>query len=224
MKWDLLHSQRFYVNVLASAVPFGVAILFVPDEKFKDWMWFIPVAWKLLIFLGVGLLFCAKEYSTLTYVNKTKAINDILVEVNYLKSRLIPPSQKLRVSIFRLKRKGGKKVSVMAYHHNFNGDDDQHIVIPDNMGVTGAVLRGNHQIFANAGDILAKGMYRLPEEDYKKVPSGIKWICGTPIRSKADGHIIAVLDIDGDADLDGKNAEEAKSFARDIADKLGKYF
>jgi len=159
------------------------------------------------------------------YSNKqemTQSFKDELIKSKFAtieRFQHFNPEQRLRVNIFKQHRRGKEIFYTITYSYNMDNDADKLIEIPDNMGCTGEAWNSKKQVWGDQKRIFEEGRYRVPDEELKKVPADLVWICSTPILGKY-GEVMAVINIDGNRHVEEKQKEEIKKHCNLLADEL----
>jgi len=115
----------------------------------------------------------------------------------------VDEKQHLRSNIFL--KPNGEELYQIAAQYNMNTSKDLKIKIPLNKGATGEAWLTQTTIWADKKHIY-NGEHRIPENERKKLPSNICWICSHPIIK--NNETIAVINIDGDKEIEDPSLKE----------------
>ncbi len=206
MKYDFLKIPFFYTggSILIISIILGVYQLN------------ISIAWKVIIVFTVVVLYSINQFyhsKKMSEQIKAKLIFGILKSIEQFKHLI--PGQRLRSNIF-FKKKVTYKIK---YSYNMDEFADKNIEIPVNLGCTGEAWRTKRQIFGPKEKIFIGGEYKVPDEQLKKVPGDLEWVCSTPILNES-GDVIAVLNFDGNRVLNPEQQDKIKRHSLRISQDL----
>lgn len=212
MNFKILRTFAFWAGFAVFEFATVLAIISIPSTVLgrTSKALFLILSFLLYFFSAVGI----------GQLLKFKVKNEIrtkLSQVDVLKN--LEPSQNLRSNIFLFNKKSGKYYIVESY--NMNIDCDRTIEIPENMGCTGEAWRTKTQVWGEKNRIFKDGNHRLPEEPLKKVRKDLEWICSTPIVKNQ--KVIAVLNFDGNKQMNVSQKETIKQHANRVASDLSEF-
>jgi len=184
----------------------------------------LAIRTRFLVKMGIVLVAIILFIGQFTLTNKeiTKVFKENIIKTKLAtveQFKYFEPVQRLRSNIFLAKKKNGRVVYFIAHSFNMNENDDKNIEIPENMGCTGEAWNTKQQIWGDKKRIFEEGRYRVPDEELKKVEKDLFWVCSTPILDR-HGNVVAVLNFDGNRDLNEKQIEEIKTHCKKIAEEL----
>ncbi len=211
----LARTWTFWLGLLLYGLAAGFAIISLPLED-HGIKWFLMALAAVLYALNETF-----RFSELSRKELDEQIDQRLSCVQAL--QYLSPTQKLRSNIFREFRR--ERLYRIWRHHNMARHDDLTIEIPFNRGCTGKAWLEKRQIWAGREKFMTPAEDRVPEEQAKKVPPDLRWICSTPIRHKH--KVLGVLNFDGNVDMNEEQQarieEHAQRVAHELSNSLSKY-
>lgn len=210
MKFDFLKTPTFILGGL-------LLIIFTIFAVININIW---LGWKIIIVCAVFVIYSINQFYSSKKISekiKAKIISTLLKSIDQFRQFI--PEQKLRSNIFFLYKKGKGRVYRIKYSYNMDESEDKNIEIPENLGCTGEAWRTKHQVFGTQEKIFRAGEYKVPEDQLKKVPSDLKWICSTPILDYK-GDVIGVMNFDGNRELNPDQIEQIKGHCQRTSEEL----